>query len=52
MTTASDRHATRPVFQSGSILIAGSPRASMALDAPVHGAQDVRSWLESGTDIT
>jgi hypothetical protein len=24
----------------------------MALDAPVHGAQGVRSWLESGTDMT
>ena len=52
MTTVSDRHATRPVFRSGSILIVGSSRASMALDAPVHGAQDARSWLESGTDMT
>lgn len=32
--------------------LVGSSRASMALDAPVHGAQDVRSWLESGTDMT
>lgn len=46
MTTASDRHATRPVSRSGSILIVGSSRASTALDAPVHGAQDVRSWLD------
>lgn len=41
MTSASDRHAARPVFRSGSILIVGSARASVALHVPVHGAYDV-----------